>query len=60
MTIIATNGGVGHPVPGTPELGSLAWRVRPAQGAEPALSGPSVTDYPMTKPPYVSASERCP
>ncbi len=60
MTIIAINGGIGHPVPGSPELGFLAWRVRPAQGPKSVLSGPFATDYPMTKHPYVSASERCP
>ena len=41
-------------------VGFQAWRVRPTIEAKSALGGLVVTDVPATKPPLVSASERCP
>ena len=47
----------GAPVFGT---GVSETRVWPHQVAKAVTAGPLGTDIPMTKPPYVSASERCP
>lgn len=59
MTTIGTLGRpvIGAPAPGVP--GAAAWRVRQVHGAEFVLSL-LVTDVPVNKPSYVSASERCP
>jgi hypothetical protein len=63
MTNIAHIGGISRPAFGLPltgAVGAYAWRVRPFPGQSSVPSVPSVTDAPMTKPPHVSASERCP
>ncbi len=59
---ITTIGTLGCPttrIPAPGYLGAAAWRARQMHGAEFALSL-QVTDVPVNKPSYVSASERCP
>lgn len=59
---VTTIGTLGCPATGTPApsyLGAAAWRTRQMHGAEFVLSL-LVTDIPVNKPSYVSASERCP
>lgn len=50
--------GTGIEVPGY--AGFQAWRVRPTTEAKSVLGGLVMADAPATKPPLVSASERCP
>ena len=54
----------GHPSTGievpTGYVGFQAWRARPTTGAKSVLGGLVMADAPVTKPPIVSASERCP
>lgn len=55
-------GVIGRPTTGTPApgfLGAAAWRVRQIHGTK-SVSSLLVTDVPVNKPLYVSASERCP
>lgn len=71
MNTTKINVGIGHLSSGHPATGIAvrreagyagfqAWRARPAIGAKSVLGGLVMTDAPVTKPQYVSASERCP
>jgi hypothetical protein len=68
MNTTKINVGIGHLSSGHPAtgievagyVGFQAWRARPTTVAKSVLGGLVMTDVPATKPPLVSASERCP
>ena len=72
MNTTKINVGIGHLGSGQSSIapavpgyaGFQAWRARPSAAAESVLGSPVMTDAPVTKPatkpPLVSASERCP